>query len=129
MDQIKIILLPAESQREISISPTALRESISPVLYLVFAEDHTADKLFGPSSAIDIRIVFLKETFEMLIMMVSKFHEHQQVRVVFTDHILYSRIVGIVLMDISEEDFERTSGGGLLYIGIGIEISELRRID
>jgi hypothetical protein len=128
MHKIKIILLTAERQRKIPISPAALRKIISPIIYFIFTEDHTSDKLFGPGSAIDIRIVFLQEILEMLIMMISEFYEHEKVRIVFTDHILYSRIVGIIFVDIGKQDLERTDRGGMLDKGIGIEMRKLERI-
>jgi len=55
-------------ERKICISPSSLWKIICSILYLIFTEDHTADKAFGPGSTVDVGIVFLEEILEMLIM-------------------------------------------------------------
>jgi len=102
MYKIKIDLLILVGKRKITVSSHSLDKIISLVRQRIFTEDHAADESLGSGGAIDVRIVRLKKVLEVIVMMISKFDEHEHIGVSVRNDVFDPFIIGIVLMNVRE---------------------------
>ena len=102
MYEIEIDFLLVIRDRKISVSSHSLREIVGFIGQRIFAEYHASYKCFGSSGGVGIRIIRLQKILEMIVMMVSEFYEHEDIRIVVRNDFFYSCIISIVLVDIGK---------------------------
>ncbi len=112
MYKIEIEFLSFIRYREIPISPCPLREIISFVGDRIFTKDHASYEGFRSCGIVGVGIVFFEKGFEMIIVMVCKFHEHKHIRISFGNRLLDSVILFVVFVDICKQD-SQCAGRGL----------------